>query len=109
MELNQNANEKFSEYMAHELNLKYGTRQVSSCLASPALIPFPTDSADGLQHLGSGLRRLRRQAAAVILSCRRHRRSDHEKPAGAEGTQGGAAMLKEIPTEQQRQCHVLVW
>ena len=40
MELNQNANEKFSEDMAHKLNLKYRTRQVSSCLASPAVISF---------------------------------------------------------------------
>ena len=70
------------------LELKKGYHKFPCASRRLAQTIFPTEGAAGLLE---GLRpALRRQAAAVILSCRRHRLSDPEEPAGAEGRGLGA-------------------
>ena len=67
--------------MARELKEGYEKfPPASRCLVQTI---FPTECAAGL--LEGLLPALRRQAAAVILSCRSRRLLDSEEPAGAEG------------------------
>ena len=127
MELNKNANKKFSKHglsygaqqpcqreiqRIHGARAQARIRQVSSRLASFGVDPVSDRwrrwVTSGLKHLGSGLHRRWLQAVPRQL-CRRCRRLDPEEPAGTEGGGWNAKGDSNWITMAMCLCHALVW